>query len=235
MAENNNTDKGKSKTNLPKMKNKGKFNFYWIYAIMFFIILIVYITGFNDGATKTDWPQLMEMLKKQHVSKIVVVNKDEAEIYIKEDILKEDPAYKDVRSGSGITGAGGPQYYMNISSAENFENKLTEVQQGLSEVVYPEFENRTSWTDSLSWLLPIIILVVVYQVCVDDMLNWFNWMCGCDTAESSNGQSEIEEAEENFNGALQSLYSNDGIQDIHLTVNNQGINYEYNRCCKKNG
>ncbi len=160
MAENNNSDKNKS--NLPRMKNKGKFNFYWIYAIMFLIIMIIYITGSTDGTRKTDWPQLMEMLKNQHVSKVVVVNKDKAEIFIKKDILMEDPAYEDVRPGGGIGSGAGPQYYMNISSAENFEDKLVEVQQGLDEIVYPEFENRTSWTDSLSWLLPIIILVVVW-------------------------------------------------------------------------
>ncbi|HSG68034.1 MAG TPA: ATP-dependent metallopeptidase FtsH/Yme1/Tma family protein, partial [Bacteroidales bacterium] len=161
MAENNNTDKDKKKSNLPKMKNKGKFNFYWIYAIMFFIIFVVYYTGFNEGTTKTDWPQLKEMLEKQHVEKIIVVNKEKAEVFIKEDVLLNDSAYKDVKPSGGI-GSAGPQYYLNISSAENFEDKLMEVQSGLEKPVYPEFESRTSWTDSLGWLLPIIILVVVW-------------------------------------------------------------------------
>ncbi|MDT8392454.1 MAG: ATP-dependent zinc metalloprotease FtsH [Bacteroidales bacterium] len=162
MADTDKSKKEHKKPGLPNMKNKGKFNFYWIYAIMFFIIFIIYFTGFNDSTSKTDWPQLQEMLQDEDVERIIVVNKDKAEVFIKEDILMRDEKYKDVRP-SGMS-SGGPQYYMNISSAESFEEKLSEAQQNVDEPVYPEFENRTSWTDSLSWLLPIIILVVVWIV-----------------------------------------------------------------------
>ena len=116
MADTNNKDKDK-KQGLPGFKKKGKFNFYWIYAIMFFIIFIIYYSGYNDGTTKTDWPQLREMLVKEHVEKIIVVNKDKAEIFIKEEILLNDDDYEDVRP-SGLS-SGGPQYYYNISSAES--------------------------------------------------------------------------------------------------------------------
>ena len=162
MADTNNTDKGKRKSNLPNLKKKGKFNFYWIYAIMFFVIFIIYFSGFNDGSTKTDWPQLKEMLANDDVERIVVVNKDKAEIFIKEDKLLNDPKYEEVKP-SGFN-SGGAQYYYNISSAESFETKLLEAQDEMDTTIYPEFENRTSWIDSLSWLLPILILVVVWIV-----------------------------------------------------------------------
>jgi AFG3 family protein len=162
MADTNKTDKGKKQSNLPNLKKKGKFNFYYIYAAMFFIIFIVYFTGFNEGSTKTDWPQLKEMLASGDIEKIVVVNKDKAEVFIKEEILQNNDKYEDVRP-SGLS-SNGPQYYLNISSAESFEEKLAIAQEGDDEPLYPEFENRTSWMDSLSWLLPIAILVVVWIV-----------------------------------------------------------------------
>ena len=154
--------KGKNKPILPNLKKKGKFNFYWIYAIMFFIIFIIYFTGFDDGAKKTDWPQLKEMLASDDIEKIIVVNKDKVEIYIKEDILKNDSKYEDVRP-SGFS-SGGAQFYMHISDAKGFEDKLAAEQEGVAVPIYPEFENRTSWTDSLGWLFPILILVVVWIV-----------------------------------------------------------------------
>lgn len=158
----NKKNSGKKLTNPGKPNKKGKFNLYWIYAIMFLLIFIIYFSDWGGGATKTDWPQLKEMLVDGDVEKIVVVNKDKAEIFIKEDILNEKDKYEDVRP-TGLS-SGGPQYYYNISSAESFEDKLSEAQEDVGAPIYPEFENRTSWTDSLSWLLPIIILVVVWIV-----------------------------------------------------------------------
>lgn len=131
---------------------------------MFFIIFIIYFTNLGDSTQKTDWPQLREMLLSGDVEKIMVINKEKAEIFIREEPLKNDPKYEDVRP-SGMSSSG-PQYYLYISDAQGFKDDLAELQkqQGIEDPVYPEFENRTSWTDSLSWLLPIIILVVVWIV-----------------------------------------------------------------------
>lgn len=76
--------------------------------------------------------------------------------------------------------------------------------------------------DILTVIFLIIILVVIIQICSDDMYKWFNWMCGYDYKSSMTKKKE-----EKFNGALQSLYSNDGIQDIHLTVNSDNVWGDY--------
>jgi cell division protease FtsH len=164
MADTNHKDKEKKIGGFPNFKSKGKFNFYWIYAIMFFIIFIVYWTSFSDSTKKTDWPQLREMLLDEDVEKIIIVNEDKAEIFIKEDRLNDDLKYEDVKP-SGL-GSDGPQYYLNIGDAKDFKDDLKEVQKNLpvSRQVYPEFDTRKSWTESLGWLLPIVILVVVWIV-----------------------------------------------------------------------
>ncbi|MEE4256693.1 MAG: ATP-dependent zinc metalloprotease FtsH [Bacteroidales bacterium] len=143
---------------------KGKFNFYWIYAIMFFIILAWYFSDWGGGAQKTNDYDLQQMLEKGHVEKIDVINKEKAEIYIKPEVLEADSAYKDVQP-SGMSSVG-PQYYMYIDGADEFKTMVAEAQQDTppSERVIPQLDNRTSWTDSLGWLLPIIILVVVWIV-----------------------------------------------------------------------
>jgi len=163
MADIENKDKGKNQSNRPKMK-KGKFNFYWIYAIMFFIIIAVYLSGMGDGAQKTNDYDLQQMLEKGHVEKIDVINKEKAEIYIKPEVLEADSAYKDVQP-SGMS-SGGPQYYMYIDGADEFKEMVAEAQKDIpaADRIIPQLDNRTSWTDSLSWLLPIIILVVVWIV-----------------------------------------------------------------------
>ncbi|MCD4723356.1 MAG: ATP-dependent zinc metalloprotease FtsH [Bacteroidales bacterium] len=163
MADTNHKDKEKKPGNFPKLKTKGKFNFYWIYAIMFFIIFIVYWTGFSDSTKKTDWPQLREMLLDEDVEKIIIItNKDKAEIFIKEDKLYDNLKYEDVKP-SGLS-SDGPQYYLNIGDAKDFKDELAETQKNLSEPVYPEFDTRESWIDNVGWLLPILIIVVVWIV-----------------------------------------------------------------------
>ena len=104
---------------------------------MFFIILFIYYTGFNESTSKTEWPSVKEMLQDQHVDRIIIItNKNKAEIFIKQDTLMNNDAYEDVRP-SGMSSTG-PQYYLNISSAESFEEKLEESQKGLQTPVYPE-------------------------------------------------------------------------------------------------
>jgi len=164
MADTQNKDKGKDQKNLPKMK-KGKFNFYWIYAVMFFIIFVIYFSSdWGGGAVKTNDYDLQQMLGKGHIEKIDVINKEKAEIYIKPEILQSDTTYKDVKPSN--LSSGGPQYYMYIDGADEFKTMVADAQNNIpaAERVIPQLDNRTSWTDSLSWLLPIIILVVIWIV-----------------------------------------------------------------------
>ena len=144
---------------------KGKFNFYWIYAVMFFIIFVIYFSSdWGGGAVKTNDYDLQQMLGKGHIEKIDVINKEKAEIYIKPEILQSDTTYKDVKPSN--LSSGGPQYYMYIDGADEFKTMVADAQNNIpaAERVIPQLDNRTSWTDSLSWLLPIIILVVIWIV-----------------------------------------------------------------------
>jgi hypothetical protein len=88
--------------------------------------------------------------------------------------------------------------------------------------------------DGLTLIILIIIVTVVIQICSDDMYIWLLWMCGHDGHDDYDDYDE-EEIRKNINnkdvetfggnGALQSLYSNDGIQDLYLTVNNDNTDW----------
>lgn len=78
--------------------------------------------------------------------------------------------------------------------------------------------------DILTIIILLVVIGIVVQVCIEDLSNWYSWMCGFTAADSDGNGSN--KNKEKFSGALQSLYSNDGIQDIHLTVNNdRGYGY----------
>ena len=159
--------------NLAGMKNtapdekQGKprkgFNPYWLYALFFGIIMLVYVRNTAGGAEEISWLYFEQNMLSQHdVDKVVVVNKETAEIYIKPDKLKED-RYKDVPKSSGADAR--PQYIVKIGSVESFENKLEKAQEDFppDEKVEVTYESRTEWTNVFSWILPFLLLLFLWM------------------------------------------------------------------------
>jgi len=140
----------------PKIK-KPKFNFYWIYGILAVIFILLQVMSWDSGSEKINWGDLKTMLNDGDVDRIVLVNREQAEIYIKKEQLTK-PKYEKVRSGN--FGSSGPQYYYNITSPDKFEEKVSEAQTDSSDPIYIENETRKNWGgEILGWILPILILV----------------------------------------------------------------------------
>ncbi len=131
---------------------------------MFLIIILYYFVNTGESAKQIYWPRLETMIEQGHIEKIVVVNEEKAEIFIKESALNQDTAYNDIRDKN--FGAGEPQYYLSVSSDDGFTATLNEFvkENNIAYRIPVEYVTRTSWTDSLGWLLPILILVVVWIV-----------------------------------------------------------------------
>ncbi|NOX87003.1 MAG: ATP-dependent zinc metalloprotease FtsH [Chlorobi bacterium] len=161
--QNNSGEQRNPFTNLPGKSdsNKPKFNFYWIYGML--AVLFIIATFINWGTTpkNVDWGSLKEMLQSGDVDKIVVVNKEFAEIYIKPDRLNKEK-YKDASKNKGV-GSAGPQYIYTVGSVDGFKEDVNEAQKDVSNPIYITYENRHNWgADVLSWVLPIGLLLVVW-------------------------------------------------------------------------
>ena len=155
-------DDKSGKGNLPKPK----FNVYWIYGIIGLAIIGTYFMRMGDGAEEITRRQFeTEMLASYDVEKIVIVNKEKVEIYIKEDRLASGK-YKDSKSKSFSPMAGqGPQFYFTIGSVEVFEQQLQKAMNGYpeSEVISVTYETRRNvFGEMIGWLLPIFLLVAVW-------------------------------------------------------------------------
>ena len=154
------------------MKNKKeepkgiKFNFYWIYAIIAILFFGIQILNINT-TSETSWQKFnIDMLQKKEVKKIVVVNRDIAQIYIKKEFLKRDK-YKDVsqKSFGNTLNEEGPHYFFQISSPDNLEEKLKEAQRDFQEEDRVEIKYTTKKDiigDMFSWIFPILIMVAIW-------------------------------------------------------------------------
>jgi cell division protease FtsH len=145
-----------------KKDGKPKFNFYWIYTIIAFIFISFFFFNNETPQKEINWGELQEMLKEQDVDKIILVNREFAEVYIKEDRLNKS-RYKDLTTEKpkGMFGSA-PHFKYTIGSLENFEHQVAETQVGLPDPIFITNENRTNWFDNVSWLIPMIILVVIW-------------------------------------------------------------------------
>lgn len=169
MANNSNQEQPKNPskpTGKGPDKNKPKFNFYWVYAAIFlFFIGIQIFSGMNSGAKDITWPQMKTMLENREIEKIVVINKEEAQVYLTADALDkgENKEVKDQPlSGSQNNG---PHYIFEIGDVQSFESKLKEAQGMLptDQHIYPVYETQSNvWGDMLSWIFPIAIMIAIW-------------------------------------------------------------------------
>jgi len=158
------TNKEQNKQNAPSPrtgKPRNKFNFYWIYGILILSFLAIQFFNWGGGIEKITWGDFKSMLEKGDIERIVLINKERAEIYIKRDALDKQE-YSKYRESQGV-GASRPQMYYNITSPETFDNRVMEAQADVTEPVYVENETRRDWgMEILSWIIPIAILIGVW-------------------------------------------------------------------------
>ena len=100
---------------------KPKFNSYWIIGII--LVAMIGIQFLSSGGTlkEIDSNRFFQVLKEGDIEKIVIVNKEKVEIYIKPERLS-DPTYEDIKSqkSNTVLGQSVPQYYFTIISQDIF-------------------------------------------------------------------------------------------------------------------
>ncbi|MFA5974424.1 MAG: ATP-dependent zinc metalloprotease FtsH [Lentimicrobiaceae bacterium] len=137
---------------------KVKFNFYWIYGVLGIVLFGLYLNNMGTTPKELGWGELKEMLANQEVDKILLVNKEQAEIYIKKDKLAL-PKFKDVKPANSLNSTS-PNYIYQIGSVETFEKDVTDAQAAVPNPVYLQNVTRKNWGgDLLGWILPIVVLV----------------------------------------------------------------------------
>ncbi|MBK5193364.1 MAG: ATP-dependent zinc metalloprotease FtsH [Flavobacteriaceae bacterium] len=149
--------------NIPKKSPGGSLG-YWIYLIFIFFILFSIFNKPGTNAREISWLEFEQnMLSEGDVAKIVVVNKEVAEIFIKEEKLG-NPKYQDL-SKTVVPSGVGPHYMLHIGSVDSFESKMDQAQKDFpqEERVEIKYENRTNWLRDFAWLLPLVLIFLFWM------------------------------------------------------------------------
>lgn len=132
----------------------------WIYLVVGGILVVNLIMNNAGSAKETSWNTFeQEMLAEDAVARMVVINDERAEVYIKES-ARGSGYFQDID-----TEASGPHYYFTIGSVENLENKVATAEEEYELApIDIRFENRRNWLgDILAWTLPFLILIAIWM------------------------------------------------------------------------
>ena len=143
--------------------NKIKVSPWIVYGAIFFILMAISIfsggSNFQEAAP-TNSSKFNTLLEKGAVEKVIVYNKDEAEVFLTAAALK-DSTNKAVAKDLLNRPNKGPHYVFNIGNDEIFQNQLQKAE-AEGKLKSHEFKARSNWSDLLISLLPIIIIVGIW-------------------------------------------------------------------------
>ena len=143
-----------------------KFNIYWIYGAIIFVLLGLSLFVGNDWQTmnKTNISSFEKFLNNGDVSKVVVIrNKSSVRITLTPEALNKSD-HQDIITKNilGQENSQGPHYQFEVGSLELFEEKLEKARsKGIPfRLEFITVENR--WMDTIIGFLPIIIIIGVW-------------------------------------------------------------------------
>ena len=176
----------------PNISNK-RFNFTWLYIVIFILIMLSSVFNFFNTTKEITWQQFeTEMLSKNAVDKINIVNNEIAQVYIKKE-MANNAYFKDVvKPKYGNSFREGPHYYFTIGSAELFEKKLENAQKkyNLINSINIVYSKKTNWFwNVVGWIIPFIILFAVWNFLIKKSMGASNVGMGGGTSIFNFGKS----------------------------------------------
>lgn len=147
--------------------NKGGFNFYWIYAIVFALFIGMQIfSSMSFSAKESTYNDFLAALQLNEVEKVEIVNEKEILVYIKEDALASSEKYSEIRK-SNLSDAPNPgPHYRFEMPAESFESRLRDyyADQPTEDQVVPNYITKDNFIgDIISWILPLVLMIGVWM------------------------------------------------------------------------
>ncbi|MDR2836139.1 MAG: ATP-dependent zinc metalloprotease FtsH [Bacteroidales bacterium] len=143
---------------------KGKNSRIWIFIVVLGILTIfTFFSDFKRGSNEIDFRKLKDIIENHDVEKIIIVNKERADIYLKIDKIKNYPEVKNTNF-IGIANSS-PQFKFPIGDYATFQKQLDEIQEQFSETDKIYLSNSTESNilgGILIYILPIIFFLGIW-------------------------------------------------------------------------
>ena len=171
MEENNQKPVLKPGSDGSNQRKGPKFNIYWIYGIILLLILGAQFFGNNIGGTTVEhsFQDFKDNLAREQVAKIIVINNDHVEVYLKPGAVPVQPAGK-FPAISNANNDKNPAYSFKIGTVDQFNKDLVEAETEIEKNnksfirVSPMYDQQGDYLHVLlqTFLLPVIFIVAMW-------------------------------------------------------------------------
>ncbi|UMB53980.1 ATP-dependent zinc metalloprotease FtsH [Lutibacter sp. A64] len=147
------------KKNTSKNKNikPPKFNFYWIYGIVFALFIGYQIFNSDSLSTKNlSQNEFENILKENDIERILIINNSVANVFIKNEASDKEQHKKNKGS---LYSANSPMYYYKFGDLNKFQENLETTKEEYDLSFDVKFEAKTDFIDTLFMYLPFIFLI----------------------------------------------------------------------------
>ncbi|MBQ5550330.1 MAG: ATP-dependent zinc metalloprotease FtsH [Bacteroidales bacterium] len=135
---------------------------FWIFGVVLLLIGVVQFSDFKGSPKTIDWAELKTMLKNREVERIVVINKERANIILTQEAYAKQKYAKLKELKIPVQG---PHFYYNVSSPELFQTRLSEAQKDVpeDEQIYFESDTQNNYVyEIISWILPLVLFFGIW-------------------------------------------------------------------------
>lgn len=153
-----------AKKNAKQQSNpKPRVGIWWMILLVLALGTVYYTSRPTTATRVISWQVFQqEMLSRGAVARLVVVNRETAQVYIRKEFA-DDTAFRAVmkaRVGNGVN--PGPHFVFTIGSVDSFERKMEEAQRDLpaARQVPVEYESSGDYMTWLPWLLFLLIAIL---------------------------------------------------------------------------
>ncbi|HTF80963.1 MAG TPA: ATP-dependent zinc metalloprotease FtsH [Cytophagales bacterium] len=173
-AENsNNSEDGKKRNILPKSpikgdKNNNNNNFH-LYILFGLVALMGFFVLFSSGGqTEINQIEFEDMLKRHDIEKITIVMRQQAEITLKPEALKNSLYQEKFKKKGGSIPSKGPHFVINTGPSDKFKEQLDKINNSFPEhlrVPYTWDDNRSDIGSFLStYGILILTAIMIFMI-----------------------------------------------------------------------
>ena len=165
-AKNKGTNGDGKKPGTPK-KGGNRFNFYWVYIIVFALFIGMQIfTAMSFSAKNSNYQEFEQALELGDVDRVNIVNERKVQVFIKEESLRESERYDEVsESNLGKDLNPGPHYVFEMPST-TFEDRLKDYYEirDVKDRIPVNYQTQDNFFgDIISWVFPLVLMVAVWM------------------------------------------------------------------------
>ena len=135
---------------------------FWIFGVVLLLIGVVQFSDFKGSPKTIDWPELKTMLKNHEVERIVVINKERANVILTDEAYNNQKYAKLKELKIPVQG---PHFYYNVPSIETFQTRLTDAQKDVpeDEQIFFESDTQNNYVyEIISWILPLVLFFGIW-------------------------------------------------------------------------